>query len=110
MCQRGVPKFGLWRAVYLRRARVPKINLFEKAMCGRFPNMGRGATMRRSYAISAAIIAGVFLFSESVLAAEPLPRAKPEEVGMSSELLGLIGKTINAEIARGQLPGGVVAV
>jgi CubicO group peptidase (beta-lactamase class C family) len=40
----------------------------------------------------------------------PLPRAKPEDVGMSSERLALIGKTINAEIARGQLPGAVLLI
>src|SRR5215470_10514979 len=43
-------------------------------------------------------------------AAEPLPRAKPEEVGMSSERLALIGKIIESEIARDQLPGAVLAV
>jgi len=31
----------------------------------------------------------------------PLPRGKPEEVGMSSERLALIGKAVDAEIARG---------
>jgi CubicO group peptidase (beta-lactamase class C family) len=40
----------------------------------------------------------------------PLPRAKPEEVGMSSERLALIGKTVNAEIAHGQLPGAVLLI
>ncbi len=40
----------------------------------------------------------------------PLPRAKPEEVGMSSARLALIGKTINADIARGQLPGAVLLI
>jgi CubicO group peptidase (beta-lactamase class C family) len=43
-------------------------------------------------------------------AADPLPRARPEEVGMSSERLALIGKTVEAEIARGQLPGAVLAI
>lgn len=43
-------------------------------------------------------------------AAEPVPRAKPEEVGMSSERLALIGKIIDSEVARDQLPGGVLAV
>jgi CubicO group peptidase (beta-lactamase class C family) len=43
-------------------------------------------------------------------AADPLPRAKPEEVGMSSERLALIGKIIDSEVARDQLPGGVLAV
>jgi CubicO group peptidase (beta-lactamase class C family) len=43
-------------------------------------------------------------------AADPLPRARPEEVGMSSERLALIGKAVEAEIARGQLPGAVLAI
>jgi CubicO group peptidase (beta-lactamase class C family) len=43
-------------------------------------------------------------------AADPLPRAKPEEVGMSSERLALIGTAVNAEIAHGQLPGAVLAI
>ena len=41
---------------------------------------------------------------------DPLPRAKPEEVGMSSERLADIAKTLNADIARGQMPGVVLAV
>src|SRR5215468_10137972 len=43
-------------------------------------------------------------------AADPLPRAKPESVGMSSERLALIRKQIDAEIARDQLPGAVLAI
>src|SRR6267142_4056960 len=43
-------------------------------------------------------------------AAAPLPRAKPEEVGMSSERLALIRKVILSEVARDQLPGGVLAI
>ena len=40
----------------------------------------------------------------------PLPHAKPEEVGMSSARLALIGKVINADIASGQLPGAVLLI
>jgi CubicO group peptidase (beta-lactamase class C family) len=40
----------------------------------------------------------------------PLPRAKPEEAGMSSARLGEIAKTLNADIARGRIPGAVVAI
>ncbi len=42
--------------------------------------------------------------------ADPLPRAKPEDVGMSSERLALIRKVIESEVARDQLPGGVLAI
>jgi CubicO group peptidase (beta-lactamase class C family) len=41
---------------------------------------------------------------------DPLPRAKPEEAGMSSERLADIAKTLNADIAHGQMPGAVLAV
>ena len=41
---------------------------------------------------------------------DPLPRAKPEEVGLSSQRLADIAKTLNADIARDQIPGAVLAV
>ena len=44
------------------------------------------------------------------LAADPLPRAKPEAVGMSSERLARIGQTLRADIDKGRIPGAVVAV
>ena len=40
----------------------------------------------------------------------PLPRARPESVGMSSERLARIGPVINAHIEKNHLPGMVVAV
>ncbi len=43
-------------------------------------------------------------------ATDPMPRAKPEAVGMSSDRLALIRPRIDAEIARDQLPGGVLAI
>lgn len=42
--------------------------------------------------------------------ADPLPRAKPESVGMSSERLANLDKLLQADIERGRLPGAVVAV
>ena len=41
---------------------------------------------------------------------EPLPRARPEEVGMSSERLARIGATLKADVERGQIPGAVIAI
>lgn len=41
---------------------------------------------------------------------DPLPRARPESVGMSSERLERIGRVINEHIERNHLPGMVVAV
>jgi CubicO group peptidase (beta-lactamase class C family) len=46
----------------------------------------------------------------SAFATDALPRARPEAVGMSSERLALIRQRIEAEIARDQLPGGVLAI
>src|SRR3984893_8105335 len=65
--------------------------------------------------ITAAIIfAGLMCASanaqNAAKSSDPLPRAKPEEVGMSSERLADIAKTLNADIARGQMPGAVLAV
>src|SRR5215510_16512267 len=41
---------------------------------------------------------------------DPLPRAKPEEVGLSSERLAEIAKIINADVEKGRLPGAVIAI
>jgi len=41
---------------------------------------------------------------------DPLPRGKPEEVGLSSERLGEIARVINADVEKGRLPGAVVAI
>jgi CubicO group peptidase (beta-lactamase class C family) len=61
--------------------------------------------------IPAAIFASCALcWPFSAFATDALPRAKPEAVGMSSERLALIRQRIDAEIARDQLPGGVLAI
>src|SRR5262252_4068979 len=64
--------------------------------------------------ISAIILAGIVSAPANAQNApksmDPLPRAKPEEVGMSSERLADIARTLNADIARGQMPGAVLAV
>jgi CubicO group peptidase (beta-lactamase class C family) len=43
-------------------------------------------------------------------AAEPLPVAEPEAVGMSSQRLERIGQTLRADIDKGRMPGAVVAI
>jgi len=43
-------------------------------------------------------------------AADPLPRAAPEALGFSAERLGRIRTTLEADIARGQMPGAVIAI
>src|SRR3954465_9244790 len=49
-------------------------------------------------------------FAPAVRAADPLPRPKPEAVGMSSARLARIAPVMNAEIEKGRLPGGVLAI
>src|SRR5258708_8630812 len=66
--------------------------------------------MRNVKPVSAVVLAGMLSLPLTARAADPWPRAKPEAVGMSSERLALIGKAVNAEIAAGQLPGGVVGI
>ena len=41
---------------------------------------------------------------------DPWPRARPEDVGLSSERLAAIGRMLNADIERGRIPGAVVAI
>src|SRR5438552_8872582 len=43
-------------------------------------------------------------------AADPLPRAKSEDVGFSSEKLNRIGQTLRADVERGRIPGAIVVV
>ena len=50
------------------------------------------------------------LVASAAFAADPLQRAKPETVGMSSAALARIGETIEADVQMGKLPGAVVAV
>jgi CubicO group peptidase (beta-lactamase class C family) len=57
------------------------------------------------------LAATICLFaSGAAFAADPLPRAKPEEVGMSSERLARIGEVLKADIAAGRIPGAVIAI
>jgi CubicO group peptidase (beta-lactamase class C family) len=61
--------------------------------------------------LQAAIVAScVLCWPVAAGAADALPRAKPDAVGISSERLALIRQRIEAEIARDQLPGGVLAI
>ena len=50
------------------------------------------------------------LASGAAFADDPLPRAKPEDVGFSSERLARIGETLKADIAAGRIPGAVIAI
>ena len=48
--------------------------------------------------------------STAAFAEDPLPRAKPEDVGLSSERLARIGATLKADIEAGRIPGAVIAI
>jgi CubicO group peptidase (beta-lactamase class C family) len=50
------------------------------------------------------------LASAAAFAQDPLPRAKPEEVGLSGERLARIGETLRADIQAGRIPGAVIAI
>src|SRR5690349_6025211 len=43
-------------------------------------------------------------------AAPPLPRAAPEDVGMSSERLARIAGVLKGDVERGRIPGAVLAI
>src|ERR1039458_5365996 len=57
-----------------------------------------------------ALFVGALALALPALAADPLPRATPESVGMSSQRLDAIGKTMRADIEKGRIPGAVVAI
>jgi len=50
------------------------------------------------------------LASGAAFADDPLPRAKPEDVGLSSERLARISATLKADIEAGRIPGAVIAI
>ena len=50
------------------------------------------------------------LLAVPAIAADPLPAASPESVGLSPAQLARIGKVLRADIERGRLPGAVVAI
>jgi CubicO group peptidase (beta-lactamase class C family) len=81
--------------------------------------------MRSRHIICAAIAASIFAVpvyaetmsksgtpatSTAAVNGDPLPRAKPEEVGLSSERLREMENVIKADIEKGRLPGAVIAI
>lgn len=56
------------------------------------------------------LVSVVLVLSANLVWAEPLPSAKPEQVGLSSERLDRIGPALKAEIQKGKFPGAVVLV
>ena len=56
------------------------------------------------------LVAVLALVALPALAADPLPRAAPESVGLSPERLARIGAMVDAEVREGRMPGAVVAI
>src|SRR5262249_43264831 len=52
---------------------------------------------------------GLMCCTANAQMSDPLPRAKPEEVGLSSQRLADVAKMLDADIARAQIPGAVLA-
>jgi CubicO group peptidase (beta-lactamase class C family) len=52
----------------------------------------------------------LLLLTFSVYADDPLPRARPDSVGLSPDRLERIGQVLRADIERGRLPGAVIAI
>ena len=57
-----------------------------------------------------ALLAAAMISAALPAAADPLPRAAPATLGFSAERLDRIRITLEADIARGQLPGAVIAI
>src|SRR5215831_640274 len=55
-------------------------------------------------------LAAVVVLGSSIAFAQEFPRAQPADVGMSAERLALIRRSVEAEIAAGQMPGAVLAI
>jgi CubicO group peptidase (beta-lactamase class C family) len=62
--------------------------------------------------LPAKLLAGAIclLASTAAFAEDPLPRAKPEEAGFSSERLARIDSVLKADIDAGRIPGAVIAI
>jgi CubicO group peptidase (beta-lactamase class C family) len=58
------------------------------------------------------MLAGAFclLASTAAFAEDALPRAKPEEDGLSAERLARIDSVLKADIEAGRIPGAVIAI
>ena len=61
-------------------------------------------------ALALSLVMGSSLLLATGAVADPLPRAKADEVGFSQERLDRIGQTLRADVERGRIPGAVVIV
>jgi CubicO group peptidase (beta-lactamase class C family) len=63
--------------------------------------------MKKLVAVGASLAC---MFFVTLAWAQPLPSARPEEVGLSSERLARVSEAVKAEIAKGRYPGAVALV
>ena len=55
-------------------------------------------------------VSAVLVLLTAAASAEPLPRTKPEQIGLSSERLEHVSRVLRSEIEKGKLPGAVALV
>ena len=60
--------------------------------------------------VLALAVSMVFVLSAALVWAQPLPSARPEQVGFSPERLAHITAAFRSEVDKGQLPGAVVVI
>jgi CubicO group peptidase (beta-lactamase class C family) len=66
--------------------------------------------MNTSSVVARVIVTAVLVSIPAVTRAEPLPSARPEQVGLSSGRLERIGQLLKADVEKGQIPGTVALV
>ncbi|HEU5294286.1 MAG TPA: serine hydrolase, partial [Burkholderiaceae bacterium] len=62
------------------------------------------------HVVTRTLIVGLLALAAALAAAQPLPSARPEEVGLSSQRLARIGTWLKGEIDAKRIPGAVVLV
>src|SRR5215470_2622787 len=67
-------------------------------------------TVIRLCCAAAACALATLVLTTSIQAADPLPRATPESVGMSTQRLARIAAALQNDIDNGRMPGAVVAI
>src|SRR2546427_6695440 len=71
------------------------------------PDPQEAVPMKKVLALAVSM---VFVLSAALVGAQPLPSARPEQVGFSPERLAHITAAFRSEVDKGQLPGAVVVI
>src|SRR5689334_22651961 len=79
-------------------------------LCLRPIGIGSSASRRTPRMKKLLLIAALTAFTLPALAADPLPRAAPESVGLSPERLARLGAMVDTEVREGRMPGAVIAI